>query len=232
LLERHFSLDPDLEASIEVNPELLDRDGVMAQRQLGFNRVSFGIQDAHPEVQRAVNRVVPAEQLRRVMRWLREAEVRSVTVDLICGLPLQTPERFRTTLELVSELRPQQQKINPADLPSPHERLTMLEAAQSWLSGHGYIAIGLDHYALAGDSLALAAGDGRLHRSFQGYTTGVEHELLGLRPSAISQFPHHFTQNHPASIPGATPWNGNACAPWSLTVCCVWRPKTASLSWR
>jgi oxygen-independent coproporphyrinogen-3 oxidase len=212
LLERHFSLDPDLEASIEVNPELLDRDGVMALRQLGFNRVSFGIQDAHPEVQRAVNRVVPAEQLRRVMRWLREAEVRSVNVDLICGLPLQTPERFRTTLELVSELRPDrvslfsfaylpqqlplQQKINPADLPSPHERLTMLEAAQSWLSGHGYIAIGLDHYALAGDSLALAAGEGRLHRNFQGYTTGGEHELLGLGPSAISQFPHLFTQNH------------------------------------
>ena len=212
VLERHFSLDADLEASIELNPELLDRDGVMALRQLGFNRVSFGIQDAHPDVQRAVNRVVPAEQLRRVMSWLREADERSVNIDLICGLPLQTPERFRTTLELVSELRPDrvslfsfaylphqlplQQKINPADLPSPHERLTMLEAAQSWLSGHGYTAIGLDHYALAGDSLALAAREGRLHRNFQGYTTGGDLELLGLGPSAISQFPHLFTQNH------------------------------------
>lgn len=212
LIESHFSLAPELEASIEVNPELLDRDGVMALRQLGFNRVSFGIQDAHPEVQRAVNRVVPAEQLRRVMSWLREADVRSVNVDLICGLPLQTPERFRTTLELVRELRPDrlslfsfaylpqqlplQQKIDPAALPTPLERLTLLDQAQQWVCGHGYTAIGLDHYALADDSLALAAKDGRLHRNFQGYTTGGEHDVLGLGPSAISQFPHLFTQNH------------------------------------
>ncbi len=212
LIESHFSLEPDLEASIEVNPELLDRDRVMALRQLGFNRVSFGIQDAHPDVQRAVNRVVPAEQLRRVMHWLREADVRSVNVDLICGLPLQTPERFRTTLELVRELRPDrlslfsfaylpqqlplQRKIQPKDLPTPQERLTMLDEAHDWLTGHGYAAIGMDHYALEGDSLALAAREGRLHRNFQGYTTGGEHDLLGLGPSAISQFPQLFTQNH------------------------------------
>lgn len=212
LIESHFAFEPDLEASIEVNPELLDRDRVRALRRLGFNRVSFGIQDAHPEVQRAVNRVVPAEQLRRVMEWWREAEVRSVNVDLICGLPLQTPERFRTTLQLVSELRPDrislfsfaylpeqlplQRKIDATALPSPQERLTMLEEAHRWLSGHGYGAIGLDHYALEDDSLALAAREGRLHRNFQGYTTGGEQELLGLGPSAISQFPHLFAQNH------------------------------------
>jgi oxygen-independent coproporphyrinogen-3 oxidase len=212
LIERHFTLEPELEASIELNPELLDRDRVMALRRLGFNRMSFGLQDAHPEVQRAVNRVVPADQLRRVMHWLREADVRSVNVDLIGGLPLQTPERFRTTLELVRELRPDrvslfsfaylpeqlplQRNIHPEDLPTPRERLTMLEEAHDELTSHGYAAIGLDHYALEGDSLARAAREGRLHRNFQGYTTGGDLALLGLGPSAISQFPHLFAQNH------------------------------------
>ena len=211
LIARHFDLEPDLEASIEVNPEFLSRDAALQLRQLGFNRISFGIQDADPEVQKAVNRVVPVEQLRRVMGWLREAQFASVNVDLICGLPLQTPERFRTTLELVQELRPDrislfsfaylpeqlplQRKIAADDLPSPRERIAMLDDAQRLLCGGGYEAIGMDHYALAGDSLAVAAREGRLHRNFQGYTTGGELELLGVGPTAISQFPHLFSQN-------------------------------------
>ena len=211
LIARHFDLEPDLEASIEVNPEFLDRDAALQLRALGFNRISFGIQDADPEVQQAVNRVVPTEQLRRVMGWLREAQFASVNVDLICGLPLQTPERFRTTLELVQELRPDrislfsfaylpeqlplQRKIAADDLPSPRERITMLQDAQRLLCSSGYEAIGMDHYALAGDSLALASRQGRLHRNFQGYTTGGELELLGVGPTAISQFPHLFSQN-------------------------------------
>jgi oxygen-independent coproporphyrinogen-3 oxidase len=211
LIARHFDLEPDLEASIEVNPEFLDRDAALQLRALGFNRISFGIQDADPEVQQAVNRVVPTEQLRRVMGWLREAQFASVNVDLICGLPLQTPERFRATLELVQELRPDrislfsfaylpeqlplQRKIAADDLPSPRERITMLQDAQCLLCSSGYEAIGMDHYALAGDSLALASRQGRLHRNFQGYTTGGELELLGVGPTAISQFPHLFCQN-------------------------------------
>lgn len=211
LIERHFDLEPDLEASIEVNPEFLSRDAALQLRALGFNRISFGIQDADPEVQKAVNRVVPAEQLRRVMGWLREADFASVNVDLICGLPLQTPERFRTTLELVQELRPDrislfsfaylpeqlplQRKIAADALPSQRERIVMLEDAQRLLCSGGYEAIGMDHYALAGDSLAVAARNGRLHRNFQGYTTGGELDLLGVGPTAISQFPNLFAQN-------------------------------------
>jgi oxygen-independent coproporphyrinogen-3 oxidase len=211
LIERHFDLDPDLEASIEVNPEFLSRDAALQLRQLGFNRVSFGIQDADPAVQQAVNRVVPVEQLRRVMGWLREAAFSSVNVDLICGLPLQTPERFRQTLALVNELRPDrislfsfaylpeqlplQRKIAAEDLPSQRDRLHMLEDAQQLLCASGYEAIGMDHYAVADDSLAQAARSGRLHRNFQGYTTGGELELLGVGPTAISQFPQLFTQN-------------------------------------
>ena len=211
LIERHFDLDPQLEASIEVNPEFLSRDAVLQLRALGFNRLSFGIQDADPEVQQAVNRVVPIAQLRRVMGWLREADFASVNVDLICGLPLQTPERFRRTLDLVQELRPDrvalfsfaylpeqlplQRRIGVADLPSQRQRITMLQEAKQLLCGSGYEAIGMDHYALAGDSLAQAVREGRLHRNFQGYTTGGELELLGVGPTAISQFPHLFSQN-------------------------------------
>jgi oxygen-independent coproporphyrinogen-3 oxidase len=211
LIAQHFDLEPDLEASIEVNPEFLTRDYALELRRLGFNRISFGIQDADPEVQRAVNRVVPLEQLRHAMAWLREAAFESVNVDLICGLPLQTPERFTTTLELVKELRPDrislfsfaylpellplQRKIAADDLPSPRERITMLEAAHQLLTASGYDAIGMDHYALRGDSLAIAAREGKLHRNFQGYTTGGELELLGVGPTAISQFPHLFAQN-------------------------------------
>ncbi|CAK6696366.1 oxygen-independent coproporphyrinogen III oxidase [Synechococcus sp. CBW1107] len=211
LLDQHFDLATDLEASIEVNPEFLSRDELLGLRRLGFNRISFGIQDADPEVQKAVNRVVPVEQLRRAMAWMREASFESVNVDLICGLPLQTPERFRTTLELVRELRPDrislfsfaylpqqlplQRKIAAEDLPSQHQRLAMLESASQLLAAAGYDAIGMDHYALAGDSLAVAAREGRLHRNFQGYTTGGELDLLGVGPTAISQFPHLFSQN-------------------------------------
>jgi oxygen-independent coproporphyrinogen-3 oxidase len=211
LIGRHFELADDLEASIELNPEFLDRDQVLGLRRLGFNRVSFGIQDADPEVQQAVNRVVPSDQLRRVMGWLREAGFASVNVDLICGLPLQTPERFKATLELVRELQPDrialfsfaylpeqlplQRRIAAADLPSQQERIAMLQAANALLCAHGYDAIGMDHYARRGDSLAIAARSGQLHRNFQGYTTGGELELLGVGPTAISQFKQLFCQN-------------------------------------
>ena len=211
LIAQHFDLAEDLEASIEVNPEFLDREQVMHLRQLGFNRISFGVQDADPEVQRAVNRVVPVEQLRQAMAWMREAAFESVNVDLICGLPLQTPQRFRQTLELVRELRPErislfsfaylpeqlpmQRKIAADDLPSQRERLAMLDDANQLLCSSGWEAIGMDHYALSSDSLAVAAREGRLHRNFQGYTTSGELDLLGVGPTAISMFPHLFSQN-------------------------------------
>lgn len=212
LVTRHFDLEPELEASIELNPEQVSPEQVQTLRRLGFERVSFGIQDSDPAVQRAVNRVVPADTLRRVMGWLRQAGFASVNVDLICGLPRQTPARFAATLALVRELAPErialfsfaylpdqlplQRKIAATDLPSPSERIAMLQQAQVVLEGAGYEAIGLDHYARSDDKLAQAAREGRLHRNFQGYTTGGELELLGVGPSAISQFPHLFSQNH------------------------------------
>ncbi|HGY5550857.1 MAG TPA: oxygen-independent coproporphyrinogen III oxidase [Prochlorococcus sp.] len=211
LISEHFDFEPDLEASIEVNPDFFSLEEAQHLRGLGFNRISFGIQDANPEVQKAVNRVVSAEQLRNAMHWMREANFESVNVDLICGLPLQTPERFETTLKLVRELLPErislfsfaylpeilpmQRKICPDDLPSQRERISMLDNANRLLTSHGYEAIGMDHYALSEDTLAIAAREGQLHRNFQGYTTGGELDLLGIGPTAISQFTHLFSQN-------------------------------------
>ncbi len=211
LIEQNFDLQHGLEASIEVNPEFITPKSAHHLRCLGFNRISFGIQDADPEVQKAVNRVIPADQLRQAMVWLREANFASVNVDLICGLPLQTAERFRKTLSLVEELRPErialfsfaylperlplQRKIAAEDLPSKRERIVMLEDANIILCSSGYEAIGMDHYALTNDTLAIAARQGTLHRNFQGYTTGSELDLLGVGPTAISQYPNLFSQN-------------------------------------
>ncbi|MCX5930692.1 MAG: oxygen-independent coproporphyrinogen III oxidase, partial [Cyanobacteria bacterium] len=211
LIGEQLDLAPDLEASIEVNPEFLSRDQVLELRRLGFNRISFGIQDADPHVQAAVNRIVPVEQLRRAMEWMREAAFESVNVDLICGLPLQTPERFASTIALVRELRPDrvslfsfaylpeqlplQRKIAADDLPSQRERIRMLQHAFTAFTGDGYDAIGMDHFALSSDSLAVAARQERLHRNFQGYTTGGERDLLGIGVTAISQFQNLFSQN-------------------------------------
>lgn len=211
LIGEHFTLDTELEASIEVNPEFLSGQRVAALRRLGFSRISFGIQDADPDVQRAVNRVIATDQLRRSMDWMREAGFASVNVDLICGLPLQTPKRFAATLDLVRDLRPDrislfsfaylpeqlpmQRRISAADLPSRRDRLAMLEEASLRLCAAGYEAIGMDHYALRDDSLAVAARQGRLHRNFQGYTTGGDLDLVGIGPSAISQFQHLSSQN-------------------------------------
>ncbi|QEY33281.1 oxygen-independent coproporphyrinogen III oxidase [Synechococcus sp. RSCCF101] len=211
LIGDHFELEEGIDAAIEVNPEFLSRQEVFGLRELGFSRISFGIQDADPDVQAAVNRVVPTDQLRRVMGWIREAGFQSVNVDLICGLPRQTPDRFAATIALVNDLRPDrislfsfaylprmlpmQRKIAADDLPSARERIVMLDIAHSQLLRRGYAAIGMDHYALPEDPLAIAASRNELHRNFQGYTTGRELDLLGIGPTAISMFPTLFSQN-------------------------------------
>jgi len=208
---QRFPLEADLEAGIEVNPERLDRSAVLQLRQLGFNRISFGLQDVDPAVQAAVNRPVPVEQLRAAMGWMREAAFESVNLDVICGLPLQTPERFAATMREVSNLRPDrvslfsfaylpeqlplQRRIKAEELPSRDQRLQMLENAHGHLLDQGYVAIGMDHFALADDPLAIAAQQGTLHRNFQGYTTCANLDLLGVGLSAISLFPELYTQN-------------------------------------
>jgi oxygen-independent coproporphyrinogen III oxidase len=155
--------------------------------ELGFNRISFGVQDFNPEVQKAVYRIQPAEQVFELMAQARAVGFDSINLDLIYGLPRQTPEAFARTLEQVGELRPDrvalygyahlperfkpQRRIVPAVLPAPGAKMAMLSQALAAFKAEGYDYIGMDHFALPSDALAVAKRRGRLHRNFQGYST-------------------------------------------------------------
>jgi len=202
-LNQHFTLATNAEISIEVNPAYLSREQVFFLRQLGFNRISFGIQDFDPQVQAAVNRIQPEALLFEVMGWIREAGFESVNVDLIYGLPYQTLHTFRQTLDKTRALDPdriavfnfafvpwmkptQKQHIDPATLPDPEAKLDIFHMTIDELTTHGYQFIGMDHFAKPDDELAIAQRQGELHRNFQGYTTQPESDLLafGMTPSA------------------------------------------------
>ncbi|MCU0569760.1 MAG: oxygen-independent coproporphyrinogen III oxidase [Oculatellaceae cyanobacterium Prado106] len=211
-LNQSFQFDPDAEISIEVNPAYLDRDYLLALRQIGFKRISFGIQDFNPQVQEAVNRVQPEAHLFNVMDWIREAGFESVNVDLIYGLPYQTLETFQETIQKTVQLNPDRiavfnfayvpwmkpiQKRLPVDaLPDAEEKLRILQMVGDHLTHHGYVYIGMDHFAKPGDELAIAQQAGTLHRNFQGYTTKPESDLLGFGVTSISMLQDVYVQNH------------------------------------
>ncbi len=213
VLHQHFSFAQDAEISIEVNPASLSRDYVLGLREIGFNRISFGIQDFNPQVQVAINRLQPEEVLFQVMDWMREAAFDSINVDLIYGLPYQTLATFSDTIAKTLSLDPdriavfnfaylphmlpvQRKYIDPATLPSPSEKLDILHMTIDQLTHHGYQFIGMDHFAKPGDELTLAQQSGQLHRNFQGYTTQPESDLLAFGMTAISMFQNVYTQNH------------------------------------
>jgi oxygen-independent coproporphyrinogen III oxidase len=198
--------------SIELDPRHV-RDGDVAMlAQLGFNRVSLGVQDFDTRVQQAINRVQSVTETLAVVEACRRAGLRSVNLDLIYGLPLQTPAGFAETLEAVIAARPErvavygyahmpalfkaQRQIAAVDLPAAQERLTLLQLAVDRLGAAGYRHIGMDHFALPEDDLARAQQSGRLHRNFMGYTTHAGCDLIGLGPSAISHIGSTFSQNH------------------------------------
>ena len=178
---------------------------------LGFNRISFGIQDFDPEVQKAVHRVQPAEQVFQLMESARLCGFESINVDLIYGLPRQTPESFQRTLAQVAQLRPDrialygyahlperfkpQRRIHSAELPGGSAKLAMLSQALSAFSEAGYVYVGMDHFALPNDALAVAKRQGRLHRNFQGYSTQPDCDLIGLGVSAIGRIGATYSQN-------------------------------------
>jgi oxygen-independent coproporphyrinogen III oxidase len=211
-LTQNFHLADTAEVSIEINPRFVDRAYILFLRQLGFNRISFGIQDFDATVQAAINRVQPEAMLFQVMEWMREAGFESVNVDLIYGLPYQTPETFQATVEKTLELDPDRiavfnfayvpwlkpvQKRMPADaLPSTAEKLQILQNSIAQLTQGGYVFIGMDHFAKPQDELAVAQRAGLLHRNFQGYTTQPESDLLGFGMSAISMVQDVYTQNY------------------------------------
>jgi len=211
LLRRHFALAPGCECSIEVDPRTVDAQRLRALAALGFNRLSFGVQDFDPAVQKAVHRVQPAEQVFALMREARAIGFDSINADLIYGLPRQTPESFARTLEQVRELRPDrialygyahlpqrfkpQRRIAAAELPDGGAKITMLSQALTAFMSAGYVYIGMDHFALPGDALAVAKRQGRLHRNFQGYSTQPDCDLIALGVSAIGRVGATYSQN-------------------------------------
>lgn len=210
-LNQQFRLDEAAEVSIEINPRYVDRDYIFALRQLGFNRISFGIQDFNPQVQAAVNRIQPEAMLFNVMDWIRDAQFESVNVDLIYGLPFQTAETFQETVQKTLQLDPDRvavfnfayvpwlkpiQKRMPADaLPNAAEKLKILQQTIAQLT-QAYVFIGMDHFAKPSDELAIAQQAGELHRNFQGYTTKPETDLLGFGMTSISMLQDVYSQNH------------------------------------
>jgi oxygen-independent coproporphyrinogen-3 oxidase len=215
-LRRVFQLSPGLEVVAELDPAVLTREWVTAAAHHGLSRASLGVQDLSPRVQAAVNRIEPFEVVRQAVGWLREAGVLSVNLDLMYGLPTQTTADVLATLRQVLTLRPErlalfgyahvpwmkshQQLIRDADLPGPVERLDQSEAAADYLTGEGYVRIGLDHYALPTDPMAIALAAGQLHRNFQGYTTDAAKTLIGIGASAIGRTPQGFVQNQTAEL--------------------------------
>ncbi len=212
-LEAAFHFDPrsEVEASIEVDPRSVTPARMTALADVGFNRVSFGIQDFDPEVQAAVNRRQDPEHCLAVMAAAGEAGFESLSVDLIYGLPRQTLEGFRATLDAVAAARPgrvavyayahlpqqfkAQRQIDSAELPGPELRLKLLGLAVERLTAAGYEYIGMDHFALPDDELARARRAGSLHRGFQGYSTRAGLDLVGLGMSAIGRVGRVYAQN-------------------------------------
>ena len=211
LLRRSFSFRNDAELSIEVDPRTVDAGRLAHLKALGLNRLSFGVQDFDPDVQQAVHRVQPYESVRTLMFEARRLGFASINVDLIYGLPRQTPQSFERTIAQVAGLRPDrialyayahlpqrfkpQRRIESRDLPTAGERVYMLGAAIAGFIGLGYAHIGMDHFALHDDALALAKREGRLHRNFQGYSTQPDCDLVALGVSAIGKVGNSYSQN-------------------------------------
>jgi oxygen-independent coproporphyrinogen-3 oxidase len=211
MLRRNFTLTPGGEFSIEIDPRTIDAGRLDVLAELGFNRLSFGVQDFDPEVQKAVHRIQPAEQVFELMAAARQRGFTSVNADLIYGLPEQTPESFDRTLIQIGQLRPDrlalyayahlperfkpQRRISSVEIPTAAAKVSMLARSMAFLLDAGYVYIGMDHFALPDDSLAIAKRQGRLHRNFQGYSTQPDCDMIGLGVSSIGRVGATYSQN-------------------------------------
>lgn len=207
----HLADDEDGEFSIEIDPRSVTRESILALREIGFNRFSLGVQDVDPVVQKAINRVQPESINKVITEACQESGARSINFDLIYGLPLQTEERFRATLDSVIALSPDrisvfnyahlphrfkpQRRINDDDLPSGTEKLAILQLTIERLTEAGYVFIGMDHFAKPTDELVIAQRTGKLHRNFQGYTTHGDCDLVAMGVSSISKVCDTYSQN-------------------------------------
>jgi oxygen-independent coproporphyrinogen-3 oxidase len=210
---QHFRLldDDTGEYSIEIDPREVGDDTIGLLREIGFNRMSLGLQDLDPKVQKAVNRIQTAEQTFGVLETARREGFRSVSVDLIYGLPLQTVDSFIGTLDRVIDAAPDrlsvfnyahlperfkpQRRINEAELPSPDQKLEMLQQIGEHLATAGYVYIGMDHFAKPDDELAVAQREGLLYRNFQGYSTHAHCDLVALGVTSIGMVGNTYAQN-------------------------------------
>ncbi|TQK03174.1 oxygen-independent coproporphyrinogen III oxidase [Herbaspirillum sp. SJZ107] len=206
-----FAGDAAGEYSIEVDPRTVSPERVHSLRRQGFNRISLGVQDFDGAVQQAVNRIQPEEETRAIIAAARAAGFRSVSIDLIYGLPKQTPATMDATLDKVIAADPDriavyhyahmpqlfkpQRRILDADMPDSDTKLQMLQLCIERLGRAGYVYIGMDHFAKPGDDLALAQRQGRLHRNFQGYSTHADADLVSCGVSAISAVGATYSQN-------------------------------------
>ncbi|HEY9100357.1 MAG TPA: oxygen-independent coproporphyrinogen III oxidase [Thiobacillus sp.] len=211
MMRDHFNVSADAEISCEVDPRELTREHLVALRECGFNRLSFGVQDMDPDVQQAVNRIQSESLIQQVLDWSREMGFSSINLDLIVGLPKQTVERFSRTLERVMVWAPDrlavfgyahvpwmkkhQNLIKQADLPDPATRLGLQQAVNDALGAAGYVNIGLDHFARPEDELVRAQQNKTLWRNFQGYTTHKDCDIIAFGASSISQTADVYMQN-------------------------------------
>ncbi|GAB4126146.1 MAG: oxygen-independent coproporphyrinogen III oxidase [Sideroxydans sp.] len=211
-IRQHFRLVPDGEYSIEIDPRKVSDETIALLGEVGFNRISLGVQDFDETVQQAVNRIQSEEETVGVIRAARANGFKSVSIDLIYGLPKQTLEGFSRTLDRVIAADPDrlsiynyahmptvfkpQRRIHEADLPAPQTKLDILQMAVNKLTGAGYVYIGMDHFAKPEDELAVAQRQGRLHRNFQGYSTHSDCDLVALGVSAIGKIGPTYSQNY------------------------------------
>jgi len=210
---KHFNLydDDSGEYSIEIDPREVTRDSIKLLREIGFNRMSLGVQDFEPSVQKAVNRIQSEEQTLNALNSAREFGFKSISTDLIYGLPLQTESSFSSTLKRIIDISPDrislfnyahmptlfkpQRRINEDDMPSPEVKLNILKQSIEQLINAGYVYIGMDHFAKPDDELSIAQEQGKLYRNFQGYATHADCDLVGMGITSIGTIDNSFSQN-------------------------------------
>ena len=211
MIRERFNVAPDVEAGVEIDPRRLTHDHVLALREVGFNRASIGVQDHNPIVQAAVHRIQPFAQTKQVVDWIREAGFESLNIDLIYGLPHQTPASFEKTLDEILLLnpdrfavfnyahvpwiKPAQRIFNEQTLPSADTKLQILKLTIEKLTSQGYVYIGMDHFARSDDELAQAQRNKTLQRNFQGYSTRSGADIYAFGMSSISQADGIYWQN-------------------------------------
>lgn len=209
--QKLFPFAANIEAGVEIDPREMTRDHLVALKEGGFNRVSMGVQDFNPQVQKAVNRIQPEDMTREVLDWARDLGFESINLDLIYGLPFQTVESFEETLERIIDIDPDRiavfnyahvpwmkkhmALIKAEDLPTPEEKLRITVRTIEMLNDAGYRYVGMDHFAKPDNELAVAQANRSLYRNFQGYTTHAGADIYGFGITSIGQFDRMYAQN-------------------------------------